>query len=57
MKLYKKNIGRVHHNTSANSFYLRPLPKLKGNIWFYKKAAGRETLGNVVKKVTREALF
>ena len=35
----------------------RPLPKPKGNIWFYKKAAGRETLGNVVKKVMGKAGF
>ena len=34
-----------------------PLPKTKENIWYYKKAAGRETLGNVVKKVMGEAGF
>ena len=33
------------------------LPKPKGNIWYYKKAAGRETLGNVVKKVMGKARF
>ena len=37
--------------------YLRPLPKPKGNICCYKKAAGRETLGNVVKKVMSNAGF
>ena len=52
MKLYKKYISHVPLDTSDNSaFYLRPLPKPKGNIWSYKKAAGRETLGKVVKKV------
>lgn len=51
VKLYKKYISHVPLETSDNSFYLRPLLKPKGNIWYYKKAAGRETLGNVVKKV------
>ena len=57
MKLYKKYISHVPSETSDNSFYLRPLPKPKGNIWYYKKAAGRETLGNVVKKVMGKAGF
>ena len=50
VKLYKKYISHVPLETSDNSFYLRPLLKPKGNIWYYKKAAGRETLGNVVKR-------
>ena len=37
--------------------YLGPLPKTKGNIWYYKKAAGRETWGNVVKKVMGKTGF
>ena len=57
VKLYKKYISHVPPETSDNSFYLRPLPKPKGNIWYYKKAAGRETLGNVVKKVMGKAGF
>ena len=57
MKLYKKYISHVPSETSDNSFYLRPLPKPKGIIWYYKKAAGRETLGNVVKKVMGKAGF
>ena len=57
LKLYKKYISHVPSETSDNSFYLRPLPKPKGNIWYYKKAAGRETLGNVVKKVMGKAGF
>ena len=57
VKLYKKYISHVPSETSDNSFYLRPLPKPKGNIWYYKKAAGRETLGNVVKKVMGKAGF
>ena len=57
VKLYKKYISHVPSETSDNSFYLRPLLKPKGNIWYYKKAAGRETLGNVVKKVMGKAGF
>ena len=51
VKLYRKYISHVPFDTADNSFYLRPLPKPKGNILYYKKAAGRETLGNVFKKV------
>ena len=50
VKLYKKYISHVPLETTDNSFYLRPLHKPKGNIWYYKKAAGRGTLGNVVKR-------
>lgn len=57
VKLYKKYISHVPLETSDNSFYLRPLQKPKGNIWYYKKAAGRETLENVVKKVMDNAGF
>ena len=49
MKLNKKYSSHVPSEASNNSFYLRPLPKTKGNISYYKKAAGREALGNVVK--------
>jgi integrase len=34
---------------------LRALPKPNGQIWYYKKAAGRETLGNVVKNIMKKA--
>jgi len=33
------------------------LTKPKGDIWYYKKAAGRETLGNVVKEIMKNAGF
>ena len=36
VKLYEKYISHVPSETSDNSFYLRPLPKPKGNIWYYK---------------------
>ena len=34
---YKKYISHVPSETSGNSFYLRPLPKPKGNIWYKNK--------------------
>lgn len=42
---------------SDNAFYLRALPKPKGDVWYYNKAMGRETLGNVVKNIMQKAGF
>lgn len=36
---------------SDDAFYLRALPKANGQIWYYNKAAGRETLRNVVNNI------
>ena len=57
VELYKKYLSRVPKEISDNAFYLRPLPKPKGVVWYYNKAMGRETLGNVVKKVMQKAGF
>jgi integrase len=55
---YNKYLSHVPTTTSDNAFYLRVLPKPNGQIWYnYKKAAGRETLGNVVKNVMKNAGF
>ena len=43
--------------SSDNAFYLRALPKSNWEMWYYKKAAERETLGNVVKKIMKKAQF
>ena len=43
--------------SSDNAFYLRALPKSNWEIWYYKKAAERETLGNVVKKIMKKVQF
>ena len=37
--------------------YSRALPKPNGEIWYYKGAAGRETLGNVEKTMMKKAQF
>ena len=57
VELYKKYLSHVPNEVSDNAFYLRALPKPNGEIWYYKKAAGRETLGNVVKKIMKKAQF
>ena len=36
---------------------MRALPEPNGQIWYYKKAAGRKTLGNVVKNIMKKARF
>ena len=38
VELYKKYLSHMPNEVSGNAFYLRTL------IWYYKKAAGRETL-------------
>ena len=50
VELYKKYLSHVPKEISDNAFYLRALPKPKGDVWYYKKAKGRDTLGNVVKE-------
>ena len=45
VKLYKKYISHVPSETSDNSFYLRPLPKPKGNIWYNKKGCWKGNVG------------
>ena len=57
VRLYKEYMAHVPEDVPANSFYLRPLKEPKGNIWCYKIAAGRETLGNVVAQVMKSASF
>ena len=57
VRLYKEYMAHVPKDAPANSFYLRPLKEPKGNIWYYKVAAGRETLGNVVAQVMKSASF
>ena len=43
VELYKKHLSHVPNEVSDNAFYLCALPKPNGEIWYYKKAAGRET--------------
>ena len=54
---YKEYMAHVPKDAPANSFYLRPLKEPKGNIWYYKIAAGRETLGNFAAQVMKGASF
>ena len=59
VELYKKYLSHVPDNLpeSDNSFYLRGLSKANSKIWYYRKAARRETLGNVVRKIMAKAGF
>lgn len=57
IKLYKEYIAHLPEDVPPNAFYLRPLQKPKGNVWYYKIAAGREKLGNVVAKIMKSAKF
>ena len=43
--------------TSDNAFFLRTLPTANYEIWYYKKVAGRETLGNVVNTIMKKGGF
>ena len=45
----------VPKETFDNPFYLRALEI--GQIWYYKKGAGRETLGNYVKNIMKKGEF
>lgn len=55
VELYKRYLSHVPNEVSDNAFYLLALPKPNGEIWNYKRAAGRETLGNVAKKIMKPA--
>ena len=57
VELYKKYLSHVPKEISDKAFYLRALPKRKGNVWYYNKVMRRETLGNVVKNIMRKARF
>ncbi|XP_022810328.1 uncharacterized protein LOC111347344 [Stylophora pistillata] len=57
VELYKQYLSHVPNEANDNAFYLRALPKSNGEIWYYKRAAGRESLGNVVKKIMKKAQF
>ena len=57
--LYKKYLSHVPDNLpeTDNSFYLRSLSKANSKIWYYRKAAGKKTLGNVVRKIMAKVGF
>ena len=57
VELYKKYLSHVSEEISDNAFHLLALTKPKGDVWFFYKAMGRETLGNVVKNIMRKAGF
>ena len=56
-RLSEEYMAHTPKDAPANSFYLRPLKEPKGDICYYKIAASRETLGNVVAQVMTSAGF
>ena len=56
VELYKY-LSHVPKEISDNAFYLRALPKPRGEVWYYNKPMGRETFGNVLKKIMTKAAF
>ena len=57
VQLFKEYMSHVPEDAPGNAFYLRPLKEPKGNVWYYKIAAGRESLGNVVANTMKRAGF
>ena len=57
VELYKKYLSHMPKVNNDNAFYLRALPKPKGDVLYYNKAMGRESQGNVVKNIMRKAGF
>ena len=53
VELYKKYLSRVPKETSDNA----PLRKTNGQIWYHKKDASRESLGNVLKIIMKKGRF
>ena len=51
-------VYRAYRNLlSEDAFYLRALLKPRRKVWYHNKPLGRETLGNVVKKITTKTAF
>ena len=57
VELRKNYLSYVSEEISNDTFYLRALPKPRGEMWYYNGPVGRKTLGNVIKKITRKAGF
>ena len=57
VELYKEYLSHVSKEIIDNAYYLRALLKPRGEVWYYNKTMGRETLGNVVKKIVTKVAF
>ena len=43
--------------TDESRFYLRPLDKTNGDIWYFHQTIGRDKLGKIVKTMAEKANF
>ena len=55
VKLYEKYISHRPTDVPSNAFYLTPLKKPQGNVWYTKVPVGHNTLSKTVKRLCAAA--
>ena len=55
--IFKTYMSRCPVDRPANAFYLQPLSKTKGNIWYSKTPCGHNTLQRVDPELMKQAGF
>ena len=55
VRLYEVYRSHCPSKNASNALYLRALENPNGNVWYGNQPAGRETLGNVVSNLMKEA--
>ena len=55
--IFKTYMSRCPVDRPANAFYLQPLSKTKGNIWYSKTPCGHNTLQRFVPELMKQAGF
>ena len=54
VRLYEKYISHLPENTTNTAFYLRPLDKPRGHVWFGAQSVGRHKLDTVVAEICKD---